>query len=110
MASRPTALAMTFTLYSSNSGRLSRMSKRNILLAGAGLLVLAIVLYQIPAINSRVAWRYEVGKTFVRNVLNPVGDVPTAIPGTPNPTSLASPTSQVVATPTPSFGLQPSET
>jgi tetratricopeptide (TPR) repeat protein len=86
------------------------MSKRNILLAGAGLLLLAILLYQIPAINSRVAWRYEVGKTFVRNVLNPVGDVPTAIPGTPNPTGLASPTSRVVATPTPSLSLRPSET
>src|SRR3990170_8070332 len=99
MASRPTALAMTFTLYSSNSGTLSRMSKRNILLAGAGLLLLAILLYQIPAVNSRVAWRYEVGKTFVRNVLNPVGDVPTAIPSTPKPTSLASRTIQAAAAP-----------
>jgi hypothetical protein len=62
------------------------MSKRNILLAGAGALVLAILLLQIPAINERVTWRYEVAKTYVRNVINPVGDVPTAIP---NPTGIA---------------------
>ncbi|HJR79491.1 MAG TPA: C39 family peptidase [Anaerolineales bacterium] len=84
------------------------MLKRNILLAGAGLLLLAILLFQIPAVNSRVAWRYEVGRTYIRNVLNPVGDVPTAIPnptGTPTPTSPASPTvgptSTLAATPIP---------
>ena len=60
------------------------MSKRNIiLLAGAGLLVLAILAYQIPAINSRLSWRFEVARTYVRNVINPVGSVPTAIPSTP---------------------------
>jgi len=83
------------------------MSKRNVVLAGAGLFVLAILLYQIPAVNSRVAWRYDVGKTFVRNVLNPVGALPTAIP---NPTSTkspitptvpVSPTSPVLETPIP---------
>src|SRR5688572_3093562 len=85
------------------------MSKRNVLLAGAGLFVLPILLYQIAAVNSRVAWRYDVGKTFVRNVLNPVGEVPTAIP---NPTStkspitptlpvLVSPTNPVLETPIP---------
>ena len=64
-------------------------STRNILLAGTGLLVLAFILLQVPAINSRVAWRYEVAKTYLRNIINPVGDVPTAIP---NPTSVATPT------------------
>ncbi|MDX1378998.1 MAG: C39 family peptidase [Anaerolineales bacterium] len=74
------------------------MSKRNtIVLAGAGLLVLAITLLQIPAVNERVAWRYEVAKTYLRNVVNPVGDVPTAIP---NPTSNVTSTPQA-ATETP---------
>ena len=70
------------------------MSKRNIiLLAGAGLLLLAVLLYQVPAINNRLSWRFEVAKTYVRNVLNPVGAVPTAIPSTPRPTTVvASPT------------------
>lgn len=84
------------------------MSRRNILLAGAaGLLVLSAILYQIPAINSRLSWRFEVARTYVRNVINPVGDVPTAIPNTPVPTVMASstvaitPTIQVVDTPIP---------
>ena len=70
-------------------GRPHIFSIRNILLFGAGLLVLASLLLQIPAINTRVAWRYEVAKTYVRNVLHPVGSVPTAIP---NPTSVATST------------------
>src|SRR5512134_3216590 len=75
------------------------MSKRNIiLLAGLVLLVLTLALTQVPAINSRLAWRYEVAKTYARNVLNPVGNVPTAIPSTPHPTSTANPTQ--AATPT----------
>ena len=65
------------------------MSKRNTLLIGAGALLLAVILLQIPAINERVAWRYEVGKTYIKNIINPVGEVPTAIP---NPTSVATPT------------------
>ncbi len=68
------------------------MKKRNILFAGVGLFLLAIVIYQIPAVNSRLSWRYEVTKTYIKNVFNPVGDVPTAIPNTPAPTLQASPT------------------
>ena len=74
------------------------MSKRNLLFAGASLLTLAILVLQIPAINSRVAWRYEVAKTYVRNVLNPVGAVPTAIPNPTHTQSPASPTAPVTPT------------
>lgn len=97
------------------------MKKRNIVMAGAGILALGIILLQIPAINERVAWRYEVAKTYARNVINPVGDVPTAIP---NPTSVATsapvsaaqtavPTGQAVETvavPTPSTTLRAGST
>ena len=58
-------------------------------MAGIGTLVLAVILLQIPAINERVAWRYEVAKTYIKNVVDPVGNVPTAIP---NPTSVATST------------------
>src|SRR5215210_5721212 len=75
------------------------MSKRNILFAAAGLLLLAILILRIPAINSRVGWRYEVAKTYARNVLNPVGNVPTAILNPTSTQSLASPTASAV-TPT----------
>ena len=73
------------------------MSKRNVIFTGIGALVLAVLLLQIPAINERVAWRYEVAKTYIRNVVDPVGDVPTAIP---NPTSNVTPT-QLPTTETP---------
>jgi len=81
------------------------MSKRNILFIGAGSLLLTILLYQIPAINSRLAWRFEVAKTYIKNVINPVGDAPTAIPSAPtsaripaSPTSQTTPTAEVIAT------------
>ena len=76
------------------------MTKRNMVFTGAGLFVLALLFLQIPAINSRFAWRYEVAKTYVKNVLNPVGDVPTAIPNTPSPTNL-------IATPSSTVNSQP---
>ncbi len=77
------------------------MSKRNtILLAGAGLFLLTLAMYQIPAINSRLAWRFEVARIYARNVLNPVGSAPTALPSTPGPTSVASPTAAMASTST----------
>jgi tetratricopeptide (TPR) repeat protein len=87
------------------------MMKRNILLIIAGLIVLAVLLLQIPAINNRVDWRYEVAKTYIKNVLNPVGNVPTAIPNptsTKNPiTPTITPTNAVVETPVPATATLP---
>ena len=65
---------------------------------GIGLLLAAVLVLQIPYLNSRIGWRYEVAKTYMRNLLNPVGPAPTALPnptGTPNP---ASPTAPVTPT------------
>ncbi len=62
-----------------------------------GLIVFAILLYQIPAINSRLSWRFEVARTYVRNVLHPVGNVPTAIP-------------QPANTVAPTIAIQPTQT
>lgn len=87
------------------------MTKRNILISIASLLVLAALLYQVPAINSRVAWRIEVAKTYAKNIINPVGDVPTAIPNptsTRNPvTPTITPTTVVVETPIPATATLP---
>ena len=77
------------------------MSKRMIFFIAAALFALinlAIVVFQIPAINSRLSWRYEVAKTYFRNVLNPVGDVPTAIPNPTSTQSTASPTAPITPT------------
>lgn len=87
------------------------MTKRKILFTSIGLFLFAVLLYQIPAINSRLAWRMEVAKTYAKNILNPVGDVPTAIPnptGTKNPaTPTISPTSVVLETPIPATATLP---
>ncbi len=73
------------------------MKKRNILIAIAGLVALAIGLYQIPAVHARLAWRIEVAKTYAQNLINPVGAVPTAIP---QPTHTPGVSTPVPATPT----------
>jgi tetratricopeptide (TPR) repeat protein len=87
------------------------MTKRNILINIAVLFVMMAVLYQIPAINSRLAWRIEVAKTYAKNIINPVGDVPTAIPnptGTKNPvTPTITPTRIVAETPIPATPTLP---
>ena len=72
------------------------MAKKKILMIGAGLSLLAILIYQIPAVNDRVSWRLEVAKVYVRNIIHPVGDVPTAIP---NPTKIITPTGAITAKP-----------
>lgn len=83
------------------------------ILAGLGILLLAgILLFQVPAVSSRVEWRYEVWSTYLRNVLDPVGPMPTPVPSTP----LASPsphpptpTSAAGAVPTPTEPVLPQE-
>ena len=73
----------------------------------AGLLLLAVLLYQIPYINSVVSWRIEKFAIYAKNVINPVGPVPTALPVTPPP---ATPTTLATATITPIVNLTPSIT
>lgn len=65
------------------------MSKkvRMIALALAGFLLLSVLVYQIPNVKSAVDWRTEKFGLYVKNVLNPPGPVPTALPTTtPFPT------------------------
>ena len=63
------------------------MSKRIkfILIALAGLILLAFLLYQIPRIKTAVSWRVEKYSLYFKNTLNPPGPVPTALPVTPQP-------------------------
>ena len=66
-------------------GKLTRMSlkTRNILIGLAGFLLLAALVSQIPAVKSRLDWRVEVFQIYVKNLVDPVGPVPTALPVTP---------------------------
>jgi len=96
---------------------------RTILISVAGLLVISGLVYQIPAVQSRLVWRFEVWSTYFQNMVVPVGKMPTPLPSTPfatftpespTPTSLAtlSPTPTLLplppqaSLPTPKYELQ----
>ena len=55
------------------------------------LIILGLIFSQIPPIKSRLSWKIEVAKTYLRGVVNPVDAVPTAKP-TNTPVNLSSPT------------------
>ena len=77
---------------------------RNILISLAVLLLLGMAIYQIPAVKSRLDWRLEVFQIYVKNVIDPVGPVPTALPVTPViSTPTLSPTNTAVAQVLPSI-------
>lgn len=78
---------------------------RNILIGLAGLLLLAVLLYQIPYVNSRLSWRIEKFFIYTKNVIDPIGPVPTALPVTVQPA-----TATFTATSTPVVELTPSIT
>lgn len=86
---------------------------RNILIGLAGLFLLGLAIYQIPAVKSRLDWRLEVFRIYVKNVIDPVGPVPTALPVTPIPaTATVQPTNtaeiaQSLPTVTPTATLPP---
>lgn len=71
------------------------------------VLLLGVLLYQVPAINSRLSWRLDIAETYLHNLVNPVGQMPTPLPQpvaavTLSPTDLPTqrPT-EVSITPTP---------
>jgi len=79
------------------------------------LLIVGILLYQIPAINLRVNWRMDIARTYIRNVINPVGEVPTPLPqpvaaftSFPAQMPTAEPTEVPISTPIP--GATPTQT
>ncbi len=72
------------------------------------LVIAGVLLYQIPAINLRVSWRLDIARTYVRNVVNPIGEVPTPLPqpaaaitSIPTHTPEAKPTEIPLSTSTP---------
>ncbi len=60
---------------------------RTILIALAGASLLAILILQIPAVGLAVSWRYEKFNLYVKNVIDPPGPAPTALPVTPRPST-----------------------
>ncbi len=74
------------------------MSKRTKIILGAlaGMVVLAVLAYQIPRVKSAVDWRVEKYSIYIKNIIHPVGPVPTALPVTPHPPTV---TPEATATP-----------
>lgn len=80
---------------------------RNTLILLAGLLTLALLMYQIPAIRTRLDWRYEVWMTRLNNTISPIL-ISTPIPSTPFATfTLQPPTLTPLATIAPTSTLEP---
>lgn len=51
-----------------------------LLLIGIGLLLLGILVFKVPAINDRIAWRADFALTYLRNFVDPVEPIPTKLP------------------------------
>jgi tetratricopeptide (TPR) repeat protein len=60
-----------------------------------------ILIYQVPAVNLRVGWRLDIASTYIRNVINPIGEVPTPLP---------EPIAAVTSFPTATPEVRPTET
>jgi len=89
---------------------------RNIFVGLAGLILLAVLVYQIPVVRSAVAWRYEKFTIYIKNMIDPIGPVPTALPVTPpsipptntiTATALPNQTPTAAQTPTATFAPLP---
>jgi tetratricopeptide (TPR) repeat protein len=87
-----------------------------ILFAIGFLILLGFGLYQIPWVNRRASWRFDLAITYVHRLLNPVEELPapmvnrstepgipssTPVPSTSTPTPILSPTPTAVPTPIP---------
>jgi len=92
---------------------------RNLLIAAGVLFMVAILVYQIPAVKDRLLWRREKLVAYVRGVIYPAEEMPTPLPqptqtrpahtSTPSPSptpatptaTLPGPTETPIPTPTP---------
>lgn len=90
------------------------------LLSGVAILLIGWMLSPLSPFHSRIAWRLEIVRTYLRGVLQPVQALPTALPVeavslnqptlTPTPTALAVETETATPTPLVSPTPQPSPT
>lgn len=69
------------------------------------LIIAALLLYQIPAVNRRLSWRLDIAMTYLRGVIHPAEAVPTPrtrLATEPHSSSTPPPTRTPTATVTPS--------
>lgn len=88
------------------------LSVSKILIFAVGLVLLALLVYQLPPVKQRLSWRIDFFLTYVRGVINPAEPLPpprvaanpaaeTAVTGTPTIPSAATQTPGPTASPTP---------
>jgi tetratricopeptide (TPR) repeat protein len=74
------------------------------------LVIFAFLLYQLPPVNSRLGWRLDFAMAYLRGIVNPVGELPTALPppqvitisrAEPTSTPTSAPTATITPGPTP---------
>lgn len=94
---------------------MSKSTLGKIILIGIGLLVIGVLIFQVPAVNNRLSWRLDIAQTYIRNVVNPVGQMPTPLPqpaaavtAFPTQTPTEKPTAESIVTSTP--GPTPTQT
>jgi tetratricopeptide (TPR) repeat protein len=96
---------------------MSKNQGKHILIYGimiiVGLALVSVILYQIPAINTRINWRVDLAMTYLRGVIFPVKPFPTPAESIVLPTQAATytPTSlPTIATDQPTATLAPTAT
>ncbi len=84
------------------------------LLTLSGIALATILIYNLPFVHERFAWRVDLVTTYIRMSLNPVGPMPTPIAQATDPISASStpsPTPALTSTPSPTRpGPTPTET
>ena len=76
-----------------------------------GLVALAALVYQIPAVNQRLSWRVETTRVLIARLLDPVEAAPRPIPQPTNAvTATQLPTFPPTSTPAPTFTPTPGPT
>ena len=79
-------------------------------LIAAGVVLLSLGLYQVPAVRSRLEWRLDAASAFLRVAVNPVGEAPTPLPLPQVRTThqaTAAPTEIPILNPTQTDAVQP---
>ena len=77
-----------YSLFSNLDSPLSRITIRGmlkvkpvtILWACMGLALAGLLIYQLPPVKQRLGWRVDFAMAYLRGVVRPVGEVPTALP------------------------------
>ncbi len=74
------------------------------------IVVFTILLVSVPGIRNRLLWRWEIARTYMGGVVNPVEAVPTAMPVVKTKEVISSPTHTATSSPTLALTLTPVST